>query len=377
FIQGRLGELLILMTVAVALWMIGTRIDHMLRSRGGWQRARGLLMGFAVFILLNIFVAFSGRTVLFCSVFFNKSQVDNIAHSTIKRVLMTEIGVPRRAILIGNSQTNRSIDEVRMNDMIGKRLWTTELTQPGAHSFDLLALTRDMPVARGDIVICYLSEVFFFGSGRGGVASDFFGFREIPDLVQLGGWDWYAPGSIRSGLIGQVLPIYHYRNSISQKALGWHLANVGQARFDASLEQDLESQAERRAPELKAGKNFEFEKAAFTRMARELSGRECGMLLIAGHLHPAMQRRMDPGLRKSMRDFLDHLQETSGGSVTVVDGARFFEPAAGDFRDLVHFTDDAQRRFTCGLVEFLQSSGITSSASYPRDSNQHQIPFAP
>jgi len=152
---------------------------------------------------------------------------------------------------------------------------------------------------------------------------------------------------------------------------------VGQARFDASLEQDLESQAERRAPELKAGKNYEFEKAAFTRLVRELTARGCVTVLIAGHMHPAMQRRMDPGLRKSMRGFLDHLQASGGGSVTIVDGARFFEPAAGDFMDLVHFNDDSQRRFTCKLVDFLLSSRLASSASSPEDLNRHQIPNAP
>lgn len=369
FIQGRIREVLVLMTVAVVLWLVGTAIHRLLQRHHQWQPAHGLVMGLAAFLLLNVFAAVSGATVLFWAAFFNKAQVDNFAQYQIKRALLPEVKAPKRAILIGNSQTNRSIDEVLMNQMIGKRLWTTELTQPGAHSFDLLTLTRNMPLAKGDLVICYLSEVFFFGDGRGGVVSDFFGFAECPDLIQLGGWSLYSPGSIRSGLIGQILPIYHYRNSLSQKALGWSLVNVRQLQFDTSLEPDLERQAQRRAPDLKAGSNYEFEQAAFARMVGELSAKGCDTLLIAGHIHPALQRHMNPALRQAMRGFLARLQARGNGRVTVVDGARFFEPVPGDFLDLVHFTDDSQQRFTRKLVAYLMPSAVAPAPVLPEGPN--------
>jgi len=353
FIQGRIRELLILMTVALVLGLIGTVLNRWLKRHDRWQRAHGLIMGLAGFALLNVFVAFAGTTVLFWSAFFNKIQVDNLAQYQIKRALMPEAQGRRRAILIGNSQTNRSIDEVLMNEMIGKRLWTTELTLPGTHSFDLLTETRNMPLGHGDIIICYLSEVFFFGNGKGGVVSEFFGFEEIPDLIKLGGWDLFTPSSIRSSLAGQILPLYRDRSSIAHKVLGWPLINLKQLEFDRSLEHDMERQAARRAPQLKAGVTYGFDQAVLTRMVDELSARGCDTLLIAGHVHPALQRHMDPALRQSMCGFLEQLQTCGNGRVTVVDGARFFQPVSSDFVDLVHFNDDAQKRFTRKLIEYL------------------------
>jgi hypothetical protein len=38
------------------------------------------------------------------------------------------------------------------------------------------------------------------------------------------------------------------------------------------------------------------------------------------------------------------------------DGTSFFTPTASDFADLVHFTDEAQQRFTLELVNHLDQA---------------------
>lgn len=363
FVHGRLRECLTLATVVLALWLVGSairrRIDRSDRSPG----VRGLQQAAVLFISINIFVWACGGTVLFWSLFYDKKQVDNFAQYQIKRELFSELHGRRRAVLIGNSQTNRSIDEVAMNAMIGSQLWTTELTQPGARGFDMLILSRDIPLKRGDWVICYITEINFYGMGSGIVAADFLHFGELPDLAEFHGWSQLAPGSIRSGLLGRVLPLYRYRNSLSHRLLGWEMTRVHQTRHDSAVNPDPDAQARLSASKLGIGKGSEFEQAAFIRMADELSEKGCTLIVIAGNLHPALAKRIAPEVREDLAGFFKTLKHRHPDHVAIVDGSRFFVPDADSFLDLVHFTDNAQQRFTRDLTLHLQpavASGLSS-----------------
>ena len=351
FVHGRLGECMILTTVALALCLAAVWLWKWLGARN----TRGLVMGVAVFVFLNLFAWVCGHTVLFWGLFYDKIRIDNFAQYHIKRTLLDEIKGKRRAILIGSSQANRSIDEVLMNRLIGESVWTTELTQPGARGFDLLTLTRDMPLKKGDLIICYLSEIMFYGEGSGIVAADFMNFSELPDTIDLKGWNLMAPDSIRSGLLGRVLPLYRYRNSLSHRILGWSMVNLQQLRFDQSLEPDLEEQATRRAPKLGIGETSRFEEAAFARMIGELSAKGCTTLVISGHTHPAMRKHMNPAVMAHLHDFLSDLAARHPERMKLMDAANFFSPVTSDFTDLVHFNDEAQQRFTLELTRYLKS----------------------
>ncbi|GAA5128598.1 hypothetical protein GCM10023212_35250 [Luteolibacter yonseiensis] len=318
--------------------------------------ARGLAMGAVIFLLLNVMALAAGSTVLFWAIFYDKGNVDNFAQYHIKRALMEETSGRPRAILLGSSQTNRAIDEVLMNRRIGRRLWTTELAQPGARGFDMLTLSRDIPFKKGDLMICYLSEIMFYGKGSGIVAAEFMNFSEIPDAVEWNGWDFLVPKAVQSGLIGRVFPLYRYQKSISHRVLGWDITHVTQKKFDQSLETDLEEQARRRAPQLDIGETSAFEQAAFTRMVEELSAKGCEILVIEGHTHPAMRKYLDPTVVPHLRHYLSDLAARHPDHMILREGASFFTPEAADFADLVHFTDQAQQRFTLELVTYLDQA---------------------
>jgi hypothetical protein len=315
---------------------------------------RGLITGVFGFLLLNVLAFFAGSTVAFWIPFYNKVQVDNFAQYQIKKVLFDEIGW-RRAVLLGSSQTNRSIDEVLLNQRIGGKIWTTEFTQPGARGFDMLTLSRDIPFRKGDTMICYLSEIMFYGKGSGIVAAEFMNFPEIRDAVDLDGWKLLPTDAVQSGLIGRLVPLYRFRNSLSHRAFGWQIANVEQMRFDRSLEQNLDQQAKTRAPGLKIGETSRFEQAAFARMVDELSAKGCRLLIIEGHTHPAMRKYLDPGITPHLHGFLSALAEKHPENMTLIDGSSFFTPAESDFVDLVHFSDAAQTRFTIELAGYLNA----------------------
>ncbi|MCW1921272.1 hypothetical protein OKA05_01830 [Luteolibacter arcticus] len=354
FVHGRLAEGLALATLVFVLVAATLWIWTWLGRRSSWAPLRGLIAGVAVFVFLNIVAWAAGQTVLFWALFYDKTQIDNFAQYHIKRALMDEVHGKRRAILLGSSQTNRSIDEVLMNQMIGDRIWTTELTQPGARGFDLLTLSRDIPLQRGDIVICYLSEIMFAGSGNGIVVASFMNFSEVPDAFQLGGWSHLPGEAVRSGLLGRVLPLYRYRDSLSNRVLGWSISHLDQQRFDQSLESDLEAQAMRRAPELRLDEASGFEQMAFSRMAGELADKGCTLLVISGDTHPAMRRHVNPEVIEHLERFLTDLTKKYPRNVVLIHGSEFFKPTDSDFADLVHFTDAAQRRFSLKLSEYLR-----------------------
>ena len=353
FVHGRMMECLILLAVAVALWLLGWVVFRHPRMRSLPPMVAGLGLGLWGFCCLNVLAWVAGQTVVFWSLFYDKAQVDNFAQYQIKNTLIREIHGKHRVILIGNSQTNRSIDEVAMNKAGGGKLWATELSQPGAKGFDLLTLTRQMHIGQGDVVVCYLSEIYFYGGGSGAVAAEFFSFRELPDVFALRGWDLFPDGAIASGLLGRVLPLYRFRNSLAHRLLGWQLTSLKQREFDQSLEEDLEAQANRRGGQLQEGRSSAFEQAAFSRMVAEVAGKGASLVLIAGHNHPALQRHMNPALRADLTGFLARLESNHPGRVTVIDGGKFFQPVEADFADLVHFTDPAQQRFTAALTGYL------------------------
>ncbi|MGJ8642770.1 MAG: hypothetical protein ACSHX9_05125 [Luteolibacter sp.] len=354
FVHGRIHEALVLFFAAVVisfLTVLACRFAKNFLTKSG---ANGLVNSILAFVALNIFAWFCGNTVLFWSLFYNKTHVDNFAQYQIKRGLMDEIRGSRRAILIGNSQTNRSIDEVAMNTAIGTKLWTTELTQPGARGFDMLILSRDIPFQKGDLVISYVSEISFYATGSGIVAADFLHFGEIPDLIEMDGWDKLSPGSIRSGLLGRVLPIHRFRKSLSHRILGWEMTGIPQSRHDASLVPDLDEQAADTASRLKIGSASNFEKRSFARMARELVAKGCSLIVIRGDLHPALHKRLGAGIEKDMDDFLESLGSEFPESITVIDGSTLAATDEGAFGDLVHFTAESQAEFTSSLIETLE-----------------------
>ncbi len=354
FVHGRLAEFLFLATLAVTLCFATAGIRRWLDGRERWCHARGLILGVVVFGFINVFAWGCGRTVLFWVPFYHKTQVDNFAQYHIKRALLGEIHDKRRVVLMGSSQANRAIDEVLMNREIGGSTWTTELSQPGARGFDMLTLSRDIPLQRGDVVICYLSEIMFYGQGSGIVAADFLNFSEIRDASEFGGWNFFAPGAVASGLLGRVLPVYRFRDSFSHRILGWSMVNLEQLRFDHSLELNLDEQSKRRAPKLSIGATSEFEKAAFARMIGELDAKGCTTLALAGHTHPFMRQRLNPGVAQDLDGFLADLAARHPAGMRLIDAADFFEPDAKDFTDLVHFNNEAQRRFTLALIKRLE-----------------------
>ena len=353
FILGRLWESLWLSLALFGLVISFVWLSRRLRRHSKNPGRVGLINGVLAFVAFNLFVWACGQTVLFWSLFYNKRNVDNFAQYQIKRLLLDEVHDRQRVILIGNSQTNRSIDEIAINSALKGKLWATELTQPGARGFDMLILARDIPLRKGDWVVSYISEISFYGAGSGIVAADFLHFGEIRDLNEMQGWEMLSPGSARSGLLGRLLPLYRYRNSLSRRFLGAEAVGIRQRRHDSSLTPNLDELAEITASKLSIGKGSDFEKKSFARLADQLADAGCRFIIIRGALHPALEDRLEDGVSDDLDGFLSALGTTHPQSVAVIDGEGIMPTDEESFDDLVHFTKEAQARFSASFAEAL------------------------
>lgn len=355
FLHGRLGELLLILSTLAAL-ILAARFVHRLLARHCSGAVHTLLGGALAFAGINLLLAVCGSTVLCWMALYSPVHIDNFVQYHIKRGLLDETGDKPRALMLGNSQTNRCIDEIVLNRELGEQLWTTDLTQPGARGFDLLVLGRDVPIREGDRILCYLSEIMFHGAGSGIVVSDFLHFGDLADLHELDGWGEMERGSVRSGLLGRALPCHRYGEALSRRILGGELLGLRQARHDQAQETDLESQADRRFPSLKIDHGSRFQQQAFARMVREAVAAGAEIVIIDGYVHPALEARLDGPIHADMQRFLRELENEHPDKLRILDGARLLAPAEESFSDLVHFTPEAQQRFSQALAQHLRRS---------------------
>lgn len=353
FVDGRLREMLLLGSTASVLLLIIHQIWKISNSRTSISDLRGIIMGISMFASINLMAWVAASTVVFWSLFYDKQHVDNFAQYQIKRILFKEIGSRNRMVLMGNSQANRAIDEVLLNSLGGNFAWTTDFTQPGARGLDMLALSRDLSLRKGDTIVCYMSEISFYGSGSSTVISKFLGFPEIETILKLNGSDLVNKGVLKSGIAGNIIPLYRYRDSISAKLLGYDLANIEQVRFEKFVSKNLAHLAADWGPRFQLGRNTDFEQAAFSMMIEELINQDCTVILISAHLHPELLKHIPDPIRGNFSKYLQDQKKIDSQNVTIIKGEELMVTSSGDYVDLVHLSADAQRRFSITLLHYL------------------------
>ena len=128
---------------------------------------------------------------------------------------------------------------------------------------------------------------------------------------------------------------------------------IRQRRHDSSLTPNLDELAEITASKLSIGKGSDFEKKSFARLADQLADAGCRFIIIRGALHPALEDRLEDGVSDDLDGFLSALGTTHPQSVAVIDGEGIMPTDEESFDDLVHFTKEAQARFSASFAEAL------------------------
>ena len=360
FLDHRASELLLLASVAVALWLAIQGLHRLLRSRAWSQSVRGLVLGVSIFAALNCWVQIASGTALFWLPFFNPRSVDNVAQYQIKKHMLAEHTAKQRAVLLGNSQTRASIKEEVLNDLLAPHLWTTELHQPGCNGFDTWLIVDDLRAQPFDVAIIYVSEIYIYGRENGGVAPRFLRLRDLPRLNAMHGWPELGSGLMREGIAGSLCPLYRLNSSLSQRALGGFVAELPQQRFDES------QAAARTAPVTNLGAGFqrgasaEFQKRGLEAALTALAQKRCAVLLIAGGVNPKLRESEDPAVVVELNDWLQTLPSRWPGTVALIPESSFFHATEADYVDLVHFNEEAQERFSRALAAYLLERGLVA-----------------
>jgi hypothetical protein len=355
FVLHRLEDSLLLWSSALAI-VVAVLLAHRLLTRSTWYaKSAGVGPGLLAFLAINCWLQIAAQTVLFWLPFYDARHIDNYAQFQIKRHLLREQKPKTSVLLIGNSQTRAQIDEGLLNQAWSPSIWTTELTQPGAHGFASMVLTRDLAGVPADYVITYISEIFVYGSENGIVLPKFFQWQDLAYIRQERIWNQLPPGNLRSGIAGWFIPAYRLSGSFSQRLLGAAITDLPQQRFDAARDaQPTAGDRERLQKEEVA----RFQKRAYETAVQELAGRGTKVILILGRTRPDLHEQVDRRILDDVHEWVMSLRARWPEQVSVIQEEHFFQAQPEDYADKVHVTEEAQTRFSTALVDHLVRTGI-------------------
>jgi hypothetical protein len=367
FVHHRLHEALWLVS-GLLVWVAIQGLFHRMIARDGREQRRPwtpwLTHSLVGFVLLNGWIACASHTALFWAVMGAGSGVENYMQFNFKRTLLEELHAPRKAVLVGSSQTRSQIDENLLNSRLGTNLWTTELHFPGSKAYDLLLIEPQLRQADPDLVICYFSENYLYAGSVGETVPNFFGFSKLPDAWERGALKYIGGEGIAYGLLGDALPLFRCREIMSRRVLGFAVMNLKQSNYDASLVEDLTQRARAMAPGYRLNAESDFQKRAMEDFVRRCQAAGRTVILIDGGFNPILMQAIDPAVRQDQAEFLAHL-ERDFANVIVVPSEALAVQTAADFEDLNHVNPDMQRRFTEALAGWLEGhlAGRTPDAS--------------
>jgi hypothetical protein len=353
FVERLFLEGACLLTAACVLVLLSRQGVRMVRRRLD-SPACWVVQGWIAFICLNLFLATCAQTLLFwCVLYTGKENVNNYTQWQIKRALLKQVEAPSQAFLLGASQTRAEIDTKILNETLGKKLWSTELHFPGSSPYDMSLCLKRLPAERVAFVITYLSEADFYGSGDDERLMYFFGIRDLPEYWTLGGGKPSVDQYFVSGILGDIVPLYHLWDSLSTRIHGARSVNQRQQQHDNSLEIDLTARAQRIASSYHLGPKSEFNKQSLVRLAQMCRERHCRLVICCGQLNPLLGQKLDPALRRDMVAFLQKLAQEDS-NIILIDEHQMPRQVESDYEDLTHVNPAARARFSQFLAEKLQ-----------------------
>lgn len=350
FIQNRLYETLWLTTLTLFLVFVQWLCNRLIRAR--IRRERWAIEGAIGFVLLNLWICAAMNTALFWGVMGAGAGVQNLMQFHFKRVLAEENSLTNRAVLVGSSQTRAQIDEDLLNQLLGANLWTTELHFPGSHGYDLLLIERQLHRINPQIVICYVTEGYFYRGSQGETPPNFLSFADIGDGLHRGAQHYLSNKEIFSGLLGDCMPLFRCREVLALRLLGSRITQLKQQEYDISLQSDLNARASEISGDFRLNQESEFQKQAFEDFVVRCQRANRHILLLVGGYNPLLARRINPDIRADMLNFLNQLQ-IHYSLVSLVRESELAEQTPANYEDLSHVDKETQHRFTTALAKFL------------------------
>ncbi len=353
FIQNRIFEALWLATLALFFCMAHWLFEKWRGRRNIFARSRWAIHGLAGFIFFNIWIGAAANTALFWGLLGAGAGFQNLMQFEIKRIIMNEYPGRHQAVLLGNSQTAAQMDEGQLNDMLGNRIWTTEIQWPGSQAFDLLVVERQIRKANPELVICYVTEGYFYLETKGESISPFFSFRDVPYFIQRGAFHQLPDEKLFYGILGDVMPLFRCRDMLAQRVLGDATVNLKQVEYDSGLTNDLPARAKATVVIYKNDRSSDFQKQAFEDFIGRCQKANRRVILFVGQSNPLLERELDPSFHSDMSAFLNQVAVRHSNVILVSANEMPVETAA-DYKDLSHVNLETQKRFTAWLGDWLE-----------------------
>jgi hypothetical protein len=357
FVHNRMAETLWLATLALIFVTAHFLFEKWRRGKNIFARSGWAIHGVVGFIFLNLWVGAAANTALYWGVLGVGAGWQNLMQFQLKRILMAEYPGRHRAVLVGNSQSRAQIDEDQLNDIIGSRLWTTELHYPGSQAFDLLLAERQFRAADPELVFCYVTTGYFYQGTKGEAVPPFFSVRDIPDFVRRGAFHELPDDRICYGVLGGVMPLFRSRDVLAQRFLGDTTVNLKQAEYNAALASDLQARAKTAGAGFQIDHSTDFQKRAFEDFISRCETAHRRVVLFAGQYNPLLESIADPAVHADMLAFLAQLKSRHA-NVIVVSPAEMPVETAADYDDLSHVNEAAQKRFTDWLAGWLEKQQL-------------------
>lgn len=368
FFRGRFQEGLWWLTWAWCILLVGIGLNRWLRSRAWYGHYRWILNSILGFAGLNLWLLAAGHTNLFWAFMWQGSSTHNLARFYFKETLLPENTKPSQAILMGSSQTRAQIEENVLNQLLGEKLWTTELHYPGSRGYDLLLTLRHLDPGRYKNVICYLSENYFYLSTYSEAFPLFFAARDWPEAFRLGSLKYASWRPVLYAFLGQAMPLFRFRDVLAQRALGTSITQLEQSAYNAHLESSLEKRAQEIAPSYRRDAHSQFQMRAFEEFVQECENRGLRVILCCGQLNPVLSRHLDPSLRIEMQGWLRDLQRQHP-KLALCFQEDLLVQTEKDYADLTHATLECQNKFTHQLAGWLEKM---DAKSHSQQAQWHQ-----
>lgn len=349
FIRHRLCDAGVLLTWAAGLVAAGT-LGHGLIARRLPPLWRWVSATVLVLVGVNLWLGLAMDRALFWTCFWSGKTHVPPPHVlfNLKRIFAEEDPVPHKILLLGNSQTKSQLDPAVLNASLPRDRHIWELHSPGATWFDLLLIQAKVRAIKPEVVVCYVSEGLFFSGGTNDVSSVslplFFRLNDFPLYWQLGQGKVTAGQSMFYGALGHVLPVFRLRDSLAQRVYGWKVMDVAMARKFKTWE-GLLAHPEEVARGYALGPAADFEAAAFEEFIRRYEQQGTKVIVFPGRLNPQLEAKLDPRLRRAMRELLKRTAARHRNLIVVEESALPAQPASA-YHDFYHVDKDTQKSFS-------------------------------
>jgi hypothetical protein len=350
FVTARLFEAGWLIALLLLLAFVLLAAKKIFQSKkSGW-----VPLAICAFVGANLWIFGALRTGLAWAALTTRGANSNFTQFAFKKQLLDEHRAPRRAILLGSSQTQAQLDENILNQQLAGKIWTTELHFPGSHALDLLLVLRRLRAEPADTLVCYLSEYYFYAGANSTTAPYFFHAEDISLLKELGWGEELITQPFTMGLLAQTVPAFACREPLAFKLLGSAINSLDQSRHDAALDTNLTVRAESSAAAFALDANAARQKMTFVEFVKEAARQNRRVILLEGQVNPILAEKIPAAMRDDMRQFLRQLAAANPHVTLIPEGDLPPQPPA-TYQDLTHVTKEAQKQFSTWFATRLES----------------------